>query len=146
MAVEIVTLRPLDTSVLDRFTDGDHVAVGLIGPQGRAKHPDADVSMATIGTFQEFGTHQIPARSFMRYTVTEARDTLPSVLARGAMRGNMLEAAGEFMRRLMELQIYRSRTWARPNRPATLRQKDGTIPLIDSGAMVDSITWEIRRS
>lgn len=144
MGVQVKTLKPLDMSILDQFTNGDHVVIGLIGPRGRAKHPEANVSMATIGTFQEFGTHQIPARSFMRHTTVEARDFLPGIIARAVPDGNILEAAGEFMRRLMTRTIYRSRTWARPNRPATLRQKEGTIPLIDSGAMVDAITWEVR--
>jgi hypothetical protein len=129
------------------------ITVGFQGPEGAQLYPTG-VNVATVATFQEFGTRKIPQRAFLRSTFFERRDDVERIMA-GAVESTITERtvppvqalsdAGRAIVRLVERKINTSRGWAKPNRPATIAKKGFDYPLHDTDLMARSVTWAVRR-
>ncbi len=126
------------------------VKIGLQGKEGAAKHPEGDgVTVAQVGTFNEFGTRSIPERSFIRSTIDENRRSLLrlnkklfSKISTGKMTAKeALEILGEKIQLLIKKKITDLRT--PPNRPSTIARKKSSNPLIDTGHMRQSVTHKV---
>ena len=125
------------------------VSVGIIDA---GTHVDGDLTVASIGFINEFGTSKIPERSFMRSTTKENKAKIISLqkkllkqIVLGAMsHDKALSLIGEFVSDLMRQKIVKLRT--PENAPATLRAKaPKTNPLINTGQLKNSITYEVNR-
>ena len=53
------------------------------------------------------------------------------------------KSIGLFVQNLVVGRINRSKQWAVPNSPTTIKLKGSDQPLVDSGRMKQSITWRI---
>ncbi|BEM41647.1 hypothetical protein [uncultured Serratia sp.] len=92
----------------------------------------------------------VPERSFLRSTVAENKAAAASFLARGinaALTGDAdiktpFDALGRNMAGLAQRKIQSG--IAPPLSAATIARKGSSKPLIDSGQLVQSITWEVR--
>ncbi len=114
---------------------------------------------ATIATTLEYGTAFsapsnkgateviIPPRPFMQRTIDEHQAEWVEKTAKLAKKFHfnmqkVFEAMGEVvtndLRKVMQSGDFT------PNAPATLKQKQGTIPLIDTGDLRDSIAYDTR--
>jgi hypothetical protein len=116
-------------------------------------------TIAEYATKNEFGSGNIPERSFMRSTydekINETRKMINKFITRNFLRNNGgrllekgLSVGAAFMSAQIKLKISNSKNWAKPNSPVTiaLKSKKGRIkntPLIDSGALRNSITWRV---
>lgn len=113
-----------------------------VGIPANATYPDG-TSVALVAAAQEFGTRSIPARSFMRRTVAEHQGEWPDALAKCLKVTDMNAAAalalmGEGIKGQVQQTI--TEVNAPPLKPATVRRKGFSKPLVDTGQMLRSIT------
>ncbi len=167
-----------DTAGLDAYMarvlalDGHGVKVGV---QSDAGSHDG-TSLLDIAIYNEFGTDTIPARPFIRDFANKngkvlgiAMDRMADAVTAGKKSvGDALGTLGEFAQQHQQAHVRKSKSWAVPNKPATIRAKsssksqglsstpvsmisggsgrlvfgDSSIPLIDHGVLVNAIRWE----
>ena len=117
-------------------------------------------SVATYAAYNEFGTDNIPARPFMRNTLTRESENwergLGAFLARGMTPEEALKAVGARMAEDIRKTIDESID-IEENAPSTVRKKtrkatggqkgetDTPRPLVDKGNLRRSINWEIEK-
>lgn len=122
------------------------VDVGIIDA---GEHRSGDQTVAEIGFQHEFGTARIPERSFMRSTtVAKKKDiiALQKKLLKSISDGSMevpqaLGLVGDMVSGLIREKIVAIRT--PPNSQATISRKGSSNPLIDTGQLKNSITFEV---
>lgn len=105
----------------------------------------ADLTVADVATFNEFGTSRIPQRSFIRAWVDENADFIQKTIA-GQMRlvaaGKLdAETAAERIALACEGSMKQriSRGIPPPNAPATIARKGSSKPLIHTGQLRKAI-------
>jgi len=140
------------------------VHVGVLASKGGAEHPvdeegnTSDLSLVEIAAVHEFGSPaaHVPERSFVRSTFrVHARDQLRAkmtVLCRAALNGRMdpgaaIDLLGSWAATAIRNSITR-RLIKQDLRPATIRRKTvggkkGDTALVDTGQLMNAITWEI---
>lgn len=114
---------------------------------GRVK--EAGESMASIAAQNEYGTKQIPARSFMRTSfdqnITKINRLIHSqydkVLEGDRKASQALGLIGQFVTGLIQQKI--RQITQPPNSARTIAIKKSSKPLIDFGQMVRSVTYKI---
>ncbi|MEL6347046.1 MAG: hypothetical protein AAFV53_28285 [Myxococcota bacterium] len=113
-------------------------------------HQDAGAEMVLIALSNEFGTSTIPARSFIRATIARNKrrylDALSKAVMGAVIDGDDYEGA---LQDLGEGVAQDIRDWmvaldTPPNAPSTIAQKGEDNPLVDSGALQDAISAEVR--
>lgn len=150
-AVTAKLVKDVDLKVFDelkqRFVGDRIVRVGF--PQGKAEADGTPVAM--IAAVHEFGSpeHGIPERSFLR---AGTRANAPKYVRLNKvnlvriLRGQL--TAEEALSQLGEMakgdvqQTIRSGDFA-PLKQATIDRKGSSQPLIDSGQMVQSVSYEL---
>lgn len=126
----------------------NHVAVGIQGEDALASHGES--TNVEIGTKHEFGMG-VPERSFVRATIDAnlnayrrlARTLGTRMVDGGVNRSRALGLLGQ----KAEADI-KNRIRARidpPLAPVTIDRKGSSVPLIDTGQMINAITSEVRR-
>lgn len=148
MSVKIVDdKRAWDRLVRELEATGDkEVVVGI--QQGATND---GLLIAEYATWNEFGTRTIPSRPFMRSYFDSSIDDLTRFSARGiAMvisgRGTMnqfFNAAGVRMVNGVKKSINNG-AWV-PNSPVTIALKGSDKPMIDTGVMLNSVTFAIHK-
>jgi len=125
------------------------VAVGILGAAA-TQTEKGGASLLEVGTWNEFGTETIPARSFIRATLdqeeTAAKDLIVK-LTQAVIKGKMTKAQA-----LQLLGVWaQGRVQARiassippPNAPSTIRQKGSSTTLINTGQLRSAISYEVR--
>lgn len=114
--------------------------------------PEADgTSMATVAAANEFGTATIPERSFLRGGI---RDGIPGFIELNRQNiAKIVEGKGMTDRRAKSLLGTAAANAVQkkivegefvPNAPSTIAAKKSSRPLVDTGALRQSITWELR--
>jgi hypothetical protein len=124
-----------------------HLVAGIIGATDQ--RDGGEFSNVQIGTVHEFGLG-VPERSFLRATVDERstfyRRLVKKLMQRALdMKGTVSEALrilGEQMKADIVRRI--DRGIDPPLHPATIAAKGSSKPLIDTGQLKQSITYEVR--
>ena len=119
-----------------------------VGVFSTAKYEDG-TSVAEVAATNEFGDPDrgIPERPFFRQSVAIMEDELPDVLAGvidpetmevGVREGSLVGAyaADVVQQRIVDLK-------EPPNSPLTIKIKGSSNPLIDTGHLRQSVTWEV---
>lgn len=150
---------------LAKMSGGDpHITVGIHGKDNKPyKRGDGGpVKMAQLGAFHEFGTLDrfgvaghagtkgVPRRSFLRDTLDENSKDYGRDLERGIKRlldgqttiTRMLGLVGEQIVADSKKRIVNGIGPAL--RPATIASKGSSKPLVDTGQLSASITYEVR--
>lgn len=130
------------------------VTVGIHAQQGNQLYdPGTPLTIAEIAEFHEFGTSGgVPERSFMRATIDEKREEIRGIqrtLARRVLSNRerlgpkrALSILGLAIESMIKARI---RAGIPPQvKPATLARKRSSIPLIDTGQLIQSITFEVK--
>lgn len=107
------------------------------------------VLVAEYATWNEFGTRTIPSRPFMRNAFDKNVETLVRFFyqgRRGIVDGKinqdqLMNAVGVKMVQLIKESIL-NESWA-PNAEYTIDRKKSSKPLVDTGTMLNSITYAI---
>jgi phage gpG-like protein len=126
-----------------------YVAVGVIG--NKAEEPRGQINNATLAAIHEFGTEDghIPARSFLRSTFREKRSAMLSltkdlyskVIFRKLSVEEALAIIGEKF--VSEIKAKITAGIPPPNAESTIKQKGSSTPLIDTGQLINSITYKV---
>ena len=124
--------------------------VGVTERTAETLHPKTGKPIGDIAFFNEYGTMDTPARSFIRDWVDGNIDRIAKQIGTDTLRILMtdekLEAAlkkrGATYRKEI---IKRIRDHIPPpNAPSTVVQKSGDTPLIDTETLIDAIIYEIK--
>lgn len=127
-----------------------HVVVGV--PMGTKARDDGDpATMAEVAFYNEFGTDDIPERSFLRSTIDENNQKYARLYEKlmGAVlenRTTVKKAMGQLAAKAKaDVQAKIRSNIPPPNASSTLeKKKPKTKTLIDSGQLLQSITYEVR--
>lgn len=144
-------LKDVDLKVFDdlkrRFIGARVVKVGF--PQGKAEADGTPVAM--IAATHEFGSPErgIPERSFLRSSMHENAQkyvrlnklNLVSILRGGLTADQALGQLGEMAKGDVQVKI-RSGDFT-PLKQATMDRKGSSKPLVDTGQMVQSVSYEV---
>lgn len=151
-SVSVKVLKDIDPKALDRLRQrlvdaGKVVNVGV--PAGPKEKDGTPVAM--IAAVHEFGSPSqgIPERPFLRVSIEANKPKYAKISASGLrqiLRGKsstdaVLAAMGEAAVGDVKQRI-RSGDFA-PLKPATIKRKGSSRPLIDTGQMEQSIAWEL---
>ncbi len=148
----------IDTSVWDRLhrrlllqTEGgkaSHVRVGVVGPEASAMHDG--VSMVELAAIHEYGSPaaSIPERSFIRRTFADStvQDKLDKILPRLTERFIKGESMAKLLGVLGAWGVGQVKATIRAGltpdiKEATKKRKGSTLPLVDTGRLINAITW-----
>lgn len=109
-----------------------------------AKYDDG-TPVAQVAFWQEFGTAKIPMRPFIRNAIAKNTqkwgDSVKTALIGTNDSEKALKMLGEIMRGDIVLSLTNLNT--PPNAPSTIKQKGSSNPLIDTGLLRNSISWEL---
>ncbi len=121
------------------------VKVGIYGEE--ASKPHGKLTNVEVAAVHEFGSGPIPERSFVRATVDGNRAEIEQIERRvvyGIIQGKVdaqtgLGILGESVVNMMKARI-RAHI-PPPLKPATIKRKGSSTPLIDTGQLINSIAW-----
>jgi len=124
------------------------VIAGL--PKGSGSYPDGK-TVIEVGATNEFGTENIPARSFIRTPIQNSKKDIFKLVAIQSKKMYELkstpDASLELVGTLMENKMKESfvdNDW-QENSQSTIKKKGSSTPLIDSGQLRQAITHEVRK-
>jgi len=129
---------------------GPHVLVGVQGPEATAAHAESELTVAEVASYHEFGRGNNPERSFIRETFDIKRlemgmalRPLASQVVAGKMTARRaLEIIG--MKAQSDIQGRIEEGIDPPLKESTIKRKKSSKPLIDTGQLKNSITYEVR--
>jgi hypothetical protein len=133
--------------------ESSYVRVGVLADdaKGGMRVPGGDLTIAEIAVVNEYGTEDktIPARSFARSTFDEKREELVGLgkkLMTGVVDGKIgikpaLDVMGSTLANAMKRKIVDGAGVPPPNAPSTVAKKGSSRPLVDTGRLVNAITW-----
>lgn len=138
-----------------RGVGDSHVKVGVLGAKGeaRAQGSDEGLTVAQLAAIHEYGapSRNIPQRSFIRRPFEENPGDLAAMTAKVArqfMRGEMSLVKALNVLGLWGSQQIKNRVLQQvippPNRPSTVKAKGSSRPLVDTGQMINAVTWEVK--
>lgn len=127
--------------------------VGVLADKGGdAPHDGSDLTLVELAAVHEFGAPaaNIPERSFIRSTFVVRADELRQVCAaitraivsRGMDVRRGVGMLGAWGAAAVKGTITQSDI-PPPLKPATIAAKDSSKPLVDTGQLLNAITWEI---
>jgi hypothetical protein len=129
-----------------------HVKVGVLASKGGKADHDG-ITMIELAAIHEFGSPAagVPERSFIRRTFKEKERELSRVcaaLARDYITGKVsLERALNQLGAWGAAEVKKTVTVGDgvppPNADSTKRRKGSDRPLVDTGRMIDSVTWQV---
>lgn len=151
-SVSVKVLKDIDPKAIDKLKQrlvGENKVVNVGIPQGAREEDGTPVAM--VAAVHEYGSPSqgIPERPFLRVAVQKNRIKyvrLNRINLVKMLRGQMsieqaLGQLGEMAKGDVQTEI-RSGDFA-PLKPATIKRKGSSRPLIDTGQMVQSIAWEL---
>lgn len=128
------------------YLKGHAIRVGVLG-DGSAD----GVSVQDYAIWNEYGTVYIPSRPFFRKAlasrraqreITELMQSLFERVIHNGMTGEqMLRTVGEYCKARV-IESIKNSGW-QSNKASTLKYKNQSQPLIDTGTLIDSIDFEI---
>jgi phage gpG-like protein len=109
------------------------------------------MSMVELAAIHEFGTEHVPERSFIRSTfatkqreaATLAERLAKAIVLRGMPIGQALGLLGAWGASAVKATITEGDGVPPPLAPATIARKGSSRPLVDTGRLLASITWEV---
>lgn len=127
------------------------VKVGIFGERADAAHAGTEKSNVEIAGFQEFGTKTIPSRSYIRATVDAEKGKIrqlqkklaEQIIKRRTTEVQGLNLIGSFVTGAMQKRIQGGLSPAL--KPATIKRKGSSKPVLDTGQIVQSLTWVVER-
>lgn len=126
-----------------------HVKVGILASTN-APVPGSTADLVTISTAHEFGTQTLPMRSHIRAGLQDAQDAHVQLL--GKIAKGILSMTLTIDKGLGMLGLWGATTVRRyitdgkvtpPLQPSTIAAKGSSTPLVDTGQLVNAISWEV---
>jgi len=129
-----------------------HVKVGILQARGGDADAGDGMTMVGLGTIHEFGAPAagIPERSFIRRTFADPAPTkavaarlVTQVVEGGMSLRTALDALGAWGAAAVKKTITAGPHIPPALKPATVARKGSDRPLVDTGRLVGSISWEV---
>jgi phage gpG-like protein len=118
-------------------------AVGII--ENKTDRSGDELTNAQIGTFHEFGTGNMPERSFLRSTIVENQSKINEMLRKADQQ--MIE--GKLSPEIAVGRVGATvATWVKKKILSNIPPRtkpEGGIMLVDTGQLVGSISWDLRK-
>lgn len=151
MAVKITERETKGWRQLQRLAHAGrpHVRIGFL-EDGKGAEDHEGITTAELGAIHEFGAGNVPERSFLRATldiyrtwiVDETKTLLGAVLAERFSAVDALEILGSKVTTKVKQEI--TMIGIAPElHPDTIARKGSTRPLVDTGQLLNSITWSV---
>lgn len=131
-----------------KYLENHYVVIGVLSDE-----KIDSVTVKEYSIYVEYGTVNIPSRPFFRSATTAksarmkilnyTRSQFREVIERNKTGKQALEAIGIFVKGKIQYSIKKG-NWV-ANSPATIAKKGKNNPLIDTGTMIKSIDYEIRK-
>ena len=120
-----------------------YVTIGIHEDAGQ--HESDDITNAQVGAINEFGTEHIPARPWLNPGVASGNAEYLSIIEKTlADDGTMTQALNKVgVVAVGKVQKYMTDLRTPPNAASTIKKKGSSNPLIDSGALRQSVTYKI---
>lgn len=146
MSIKITGLQQAQDAIqkeLAKIAGNKFVLVGIHEDAGMAE--GEEFTMATLGAVQHYGNDRIPARRWLDVGVEEGTKEYLEIIQEGI-------ASGESQERTLEkvgasaagyAQQYMRDLKNPPNAPSTIKKKGSANPLIDTGRLVQSVTYTV---
>jgi hypothetical protein len=132
-----------------------NVTIGVHGQEGSAEKKSRDegpakLLLVDVATFMEFGTVNVPQRSFIRANdalnyrkyrkvIEEIKD---KILFDNMKMSTGLGLLGELILRDIRTRI---RSGIKPDlQPETIKAKGSSLPLVDTGQLINGLTYYVR--
>lgn len=132
---------------LAQYRGNSHVTVGI--HEGSAQPESSDLTMAQLGAVQHFGSEDghIPARRWLDVGVESGTQDILDTIRSGAGKGLPLDAVLEQVGVVAAgaVQEYITDLRTPPNAPSTIERKGSDNPLIDTSAMMQSVSYAVTR-
>lgn len=135
-----------------RIMQRSEVAVGIVGAEAQAKHPESDLTLAEVAAINEYGSDDghVPERPAHRNCAEDNRDEIAkntqgaiTAVLSGATANAVMDRLGVWYTGKVKQAI---RDFSTPaNAPATIKQKKSDNPLIDTGRTRNSVTHVVRK-
>jgi len=129
------------------------VDVGILGQEATESHGDDGLNNVKLGTFHEFGgsNNRPPERSFLRSTMENKAQGYMNLLQKKAKRfyesgmsvKDFLGLVGQ--RVSADVKITIKKKIPPPLTDATIERKGSSVPLVDTGQLINSITYVVRK-
>lgn len=129
------------------------VHVGVLADDSKGGAREGDLTVAEIAAILEYGTKDghIPARPFLRHTFDAHREEMEKIgekLIGQAVDGKItVDKALGIMGAKLSAEVKKCITSGPgvppPNAPSTIKAKGSSRPLVDTGRLVNAITWAI---
>lgn len=140
-------LTPEGKKFLEALGDMKNMEVRIGYQAGEAEHDGVD--MCEIAMYNELGTVHIPSRPFMRNavdnhvdeTVEHLKQWIDKVIHGKMLASELMMNMGMLVKGLIQEEIAKGDF--EPNAPETIRRKGSDTPLIDTGAMRESVNYRI---
>lgn len=149
-----ITLKTVDFQLaknelmreIEKFRGGKSVTVG-IHEGAPAVEGTTEINMATLGAVLNFGTDDghIPARPWLAPGVESGTQEYIAEIASAVKEGATLDQTLEIIGNIAvgKVQEFMTELDSPPNAPSTIAQKGSDNPLIDTGAMRQSVTYAV---
>lgn len=130
-----------DFSELEKMLKAKELKIGFFA---EAKYPEGQ-SVADVARWNEYGTHAIPPRPFMRNAVDKRGGAWLGYLESELKKGTDADLAFNRCGEMVRVDIIQSinQTSTPPNAPATIARKKSSHPLIDTGFLKSSVTYKV---
>ncbi len=126
---------------------GSFTKVGILAADADEPYGDG-TDLVEVAAYNEFGTEDIPERSYLRSTTDEERNKVNRVVDKELDKIHLgtstveqsLGLVGEYMASKVRNKIVAIQN--PPNAPATIARKKSSNPLIDTGQLRQNISHE----
>ena len=151
MAKAKVTVKRTGGRKLERFlreAGRGGVSGVKVGFFSTARYEDG-TPVAAVAAWNEFGTKNIPERPFFRQAIAQMEDGIANIIKagidpkKGIVDGRLADVIGAYAQG--EIQDSITSLKEPPNNPATIARKGSGNPLVDTGFMRDSVTWQVEQ-
>lgn len=129
------------------------ILIGIQGPKAAEIHPQAKVSIGTLGYWLHFGTKRMPARPYVDRAIAMMRKRAYPIMKRAMSdlvdgRAKSVAAAlaplGAAAVEQVEYEIATSRDWAAPLAQSTIDRKGHDQPLVETGVIRGATSYTVR--
>lgn len=133
-------------NLIDEIVTDEVVTVGIHESESARDDPGS-LTNAQLGAIHEFGTPTIPARPWLVPGVESGNkeyiETVKHEMEAGRQPEDILPVLGVIA--VSSVQQYMTALRSPPNAQSTINKKGSSNPLIDTGELKSSVTFEIRQ-
>lgn len=145
MSIKLIDFQLAQAEIqreLAKLRGNKYATVGIHEDAGNTE--DGVMTQAQNGALQNFGNDKIPARPWLIPGVESATpdviDTIASGIEKGLPTDQIMEQVGAIAAGATQQYVIDLRE--PPNAKSTIDKKGSDNPLIDTGSMLQSITWK----